>query len=213
MPIKWLFFRTKSFPLGDLILFSYHKQFIRKIKDAKQAPFCCLVPMIIRAATLKLTHHMKGSVFSVHRVTIYWIIKWYIRELRNTVQFPTISDVSERWWMLIRLYPYKGLLSLLHTLFLLYQNQVTSSSVQFSCPVMYDSLWPYRLQHARFPCSSLTPGAYSNSCPSSRWCHPILSSSVVPFSSCLQSFPASGSFPMTRFFATGGQYYLFKLYL
>ena len=61
------------------------------------------------------------------------------------------------------------------------------------------------LQHARLPCPSLTPGACSNSCPSSQWCHPTISSSVVPFSFCLQSFPASGSIQMSQFFATGGQ--------
>ena len=66
---------------------------------------------------------------------------------------------------------------------------------------MSDSLQPYRLQHARLPCLSPTPRVCSNSCPSSWWCHPTISSSVVPFSSCLQSFPASGYFPMTRFFA------------
>ena len=80
----------------------------------------------------------------------------------------------------------------------------TSSSVQFSCSVMSDSLWPPGLQHARLPCPSPTPRAYSNSCPLSRWCHPTISSSVVPFSSLLQSFPASGSFPMSQFFALGG---------
>ena len=67
------------------------------------------------------------------------------------------------------------------------------------------SLQPHGLQHARLPCPSSTPRAYSNSCPSSWWCHPTISSSVVPFSSCLQFFPASGSFPMSRFFASGGQ--------
>ena len=75
----------------------------------------------------------------------------------------------------------------------------------FSFYVMSDSLWPHGLQHARPPCSSPTPGAYSNSCPSSRWCHPIISSTTVPFSSQLQSFPASGSFQMSQFFASGGQ--------
>ena len=70
---------------------------------------------------------------------------------------------------------------------------------------MSDSLWPHRLQHTRPPCPSPTPGAYSNSCPLSRWCHPIISFSVVPFSSCLQSLPASGSFQMSQFFASGGQ--------
>ena len=66
-------------------------------------------------------------------------------------------------------------------------------------------LWPHRLQHARPPCPSPTPRAYSNSCPSCRWCHPTISSSVIPFSSCLQSFPASGSLPVSQFFVSGGQ--------
>ena len=70
---------------------------------------------------------------------------------------------------------------------------------------MSGSLWPLGLQHTRFPCPSPTPGVCSNSCPWSRWCHPTISSSVVPFSSCLQSSPASGSFPMSQFFISGGQ--------
>ena len=76
---------------------------------------------------------------------------------------------------------------------------------QFSHSVMPDSLWLHGLQHSRLPCPSPTPGAYSNSCPLSRWCHPIISSSIVPFSSCLQFFPASGSFQMSQCFASGGQ--------
>ena len=75
---------------------------------------------------------------------------------------------------------------------------------QFSS-VTSNSLRPHRLQHARLLCPSPTPGAYSNSCPWRQWCHPTISSSVVPFSSCLQSFPASGSFPVSQFFASGGQ--------
>ena len=70
---------------------------------------------------------------------------------------------------------------------------------------MSDSLWPHGLQHARLPCPSPTPRACSNSCPSSQWCHLTISSSVIPFSSSLQSFPASGSFPTSQFFPTGGQ--------
>ena len=70
---------------------------------------------------------------------------------------------------------------------------------------MSDSLWPHELQHTRFPCPSLSPGVCSNSCPSSRWCFPTISSSVVPFSSRLQSSPASGSFPVSQLFASGGQ--------
>ena len=80
-----------------------------------------------------------------------------------------------------------------------------TSSVQFSRSVMSNSLRPNELQHAGPPCPSPTPGVYSNSCPSSRWCHPAISSSVVPFSSCPQSLPASGSFPMSQLFAWGGQ--------
>ena len=78
--------------------------------------------------------------------------------------------------------------------------QIIISSVQLSHSVMSNSLWPHGLQHARFPCPSPTPRAYSNSFPSHPWCHPTISSSVVPFSSYLQSFPASGSFPMSQFF-------------
>ena len=76
---------------------------------------------------------------------------------------------------------------------------------QFSRSVMSSSLWPLESQHARPPCPSPTPGVHSNSCPLSQWCHPTISSSVVPFSSRLQSFPASGSFLMSQFFTSGGQ--------
>ena len=79
------------------------------------------------------------------------------------------------------------------------------SSVQFSLSVMSDSLRPRESQHARPPCPSPTPRVYSNPCPSSQWCHPAISSSVVPFSSCPQYFPALGSFPMSQLFASGGQ--------
>ena len=85
------------------------------------------------------------------------------------------------------------------------QRICTSDSVQFSRSVMSYSLRPYGLQHARPPRPSPTPRVYSNSCPLSWWCHPIISSSVFPFSSCLWSFPALGSFPMSQFFTTGGQ--------
>ena len=78
-------------------------------------------------------------------------------------------------------------------------------SVQFNRSVVSDSLQPHRLQHARPPCPSPTPKVYPNSCPLSRWCHPTISSSVIPFPSSLQSFPASGSFSMSQFFTSGGQ--------
>ena len=82
------------------------------------------------------------------------------------------------------------------------KDSVQFSSVTQSCLTLCD---PHGLQHARPPCPSTTPGTYSNSCPSSWWCHPTISSSVVPFSFWLQSFPASGSFPMSQFFTSGGQ--------
>ena len=84
-------------------------------------------------------------------------------------------------------------------------NEIQVRSVQFTCSVVSDSLRPHGLQHARLLCPSPTPGAYSNSCLS-RWkWHPTISSSVISFSSCLQSFPPSGSFPMSWFFTSGGQ--------
>ena len=79
------------------------------------------------------------------------------------------------------------------------------SSVQFSGSVVSDPLQPHESQHARPPCPSPTSGAYSNSCPPSQWCHPVISSSVIPFSSCPQSLPASGSFPLSQLFTWGGQ--------
>ena len=78
-------------------------------------------------------------------------------------------------------------------------------SVQFSLSVTSDSLWPHELQHASSPCPSPTPRVHSNSRPLSGWCHPAISSSVIPFSSCPQSLPASESFPMSQLFARGGQ--------
>ena len=78
-------------------------------------------------------------------------------------------------------------------------------SVQFSRSVVSNSLRPCESQHTRPPCPSPTPGVHSNSCPASQWCHPTILSSVIPFSSCPQSFPASGSFPMSQFCASGGQ--------
>ena len=97
------------------------------------------------------------------------------------------------WWKQLRNSELKG--QVVHTKLL----------VQFSHSVVPNSLWPYGLQHARPPCPSPTPGVHSNPCPLSQWCHPTISSSVVPFSSHLLSFPALGSFPMSQFFASGGQ--------
>ena len=91
--------------------------------------------------------------------------------------------------------------------FLLKTSQVFSPvlSVQFSGSVMSDSLWPHEPQHIRPPCPSPTPRVHPNPCPLSQWCHPAISSSVVPFSSCPQSFPAAGSFQMSQLFTSGSQ--------
>ena len=91
------------------------------------------------------------------------------------------------------------------------QQSISLLSVQFSCSVVSNSLRPHELQHARPPCPSPTLGVHSNLCPTSRWCHPAISSSVVPFSSCSQSLPASESFPMSQLFAWGGQNFSFKV--
>ena len=124
------------------------------------------------------------------------------------------------WWFLILIYfnhPYKFytlafafksiFLNLLwkYMVFLNWIEMMVFPFSQLSCLVVSNSLWPHGLQHAGLPCPSPTPKACSNSCPASRWCHPTISSSVVPFSSCLQSFPASGSFPVSQFFASDGQ--------
>ena len=107
-------------------------------------------------------------------------------------------------------FKHSGLISICVLLTIIYMflisiRNVGSSSVHFSSSVMSDSLRPHESQHARPPCPSPTPRVHSNSCPSSHWCHPAISSSVVPFSSCPQSLPASESFPMSQLFAWGGQ--------
>ena len=91
------------------------------------------------------------------------------------------------------------------SLVLLFPGVVLSVSVQFSCSVVSNCLQPQEPQHARPPCPSPTPGVYPNSYPLSRWCHPTISTSVIPFSSCPQSFPASGSLQMSQLLASGGQ--------
>ena len=101
---------------------------------------------------------------------------------------------------------FSGSISTFHLVLCVEVNAtLTFSSVQFSHSVVSYSLQPHGLQHTRPPCPSPTPGVYLDSCPLSRWCHPTSSSSVIPFSSCPQSFPASGSFQMNQFFTSGDQ--------
>ena len=119
-------------------------------------------------------------------------------------------EVHKSFWINVFIsldkYPEVELLDYMVVLFLIFWVAfLLFSVVQFTCSVVSDSLQPHGLQHARPPCPSPTPGIYSNSWPLSQWCHPAISSSVVPFSSRLQSFLASGSFQMSQFFTSGGQ--------
>ena len=113
--------------------------------------------------------------------------------------------IFQKWISKIKCYSTQ--ISLWWPIYIFKNNILLNSivSVQFSPSVVSDSLWPHELQHARPPCPSPTPGVHSDSRPSSQWCHPAVSSSVVPFSSCPQSLPASESFPMSQLFTRGGQ--------
>ena len=118
---------------------------------------------------------------------------------KNLHQFNSVQSLSHVWLFYIDEYNFKT-----RRKGFSFANE-SFSSVQFSCSVVSDSLQLHELQHVRLPCPSPTPGAHSDSCPSSPWCHPAISSSVVPFSSCPQSLPASESFPMSQLFAWRGQ--------
>ena len=128
-------------------------------------------------------------------VSLSWCSEWAKNRARFVRALPVFLHIDWKcWWHQIKyLCIYKS------------SSQQSGIWLLFSRSVLSDSLRPHGPQHTRPPCPSPTPGAYSNSCPSSRWCHPTISSSVVPFSSHLQSFPASGSFQMSQFFASGGQ--------
>ena len=125
----------------------------------------------------------------------------FITELTDFIpdrrKLPICLDISENWDI--------NFLLKCDTPTVKCTNLNKCSVSQFSCSVTSDSLRPHGPQHARPPCPSPTPGVHPNSCPLSQWCHPAISSSVIPFSSCLQSFPASGSFLMSQLFASGGQ--------
>ena len=116
----------------------------------------------------------------------------------NSLQYPCLENVTDRgtWWAAVH-WVTKNWAQL--------SNQHLLTSVQFSHSVMSNSLWPHESQHDRPPCPSPIPGVHPNSCPSSQWCHPAISSSVIPFSSCPQSLPASESFPKSQLFTWGGQ--------
>ena len=125
----------------------------------------------------------------------------YLLEMSQNVgansQWAKYSTVVNCWNLKRRKLPYMSLFFAMGVIFLF-------SSVQFSFSIVSNSLQPHEPQHTRPPCPSPTPGVYPNPCPLSRWCHPTISASVIPFS-CPQSFPASGSFLMSQLFASGGQ--------
>ena len=126
-------------------------------------------------------------------------------------KFIYIFKIPQKWYHMICVFVYLTSLSMIISRSIhVAANGIISfffmaSSVQFSRSVMSNSLQPYEPQHTRPPCPSPTPGVHPDPCPLSRWCHPTISSSVVPFSSCPQSFPASGSFQMSQLFTSGGQ--------
>ena len=149
-------------------------------------PFCCMLKKVWGLCLVRAYLHRKrvrremlGSKWPLGPILNQWLMggSWCIGILPQLGIQPSLS----------------------------FQMSQQFSSVPFSCSVVPNSLWPCGLQHTRPPCPSPTPWACSNSYPSSQWCHPTISSSVIPFSFCLQSFPASGSFPMSQLFASGGQ--------
>ena len=130
-----------------------------------------------------------------------------VREINTPISCSSLSQISY-WYFPLAMPPEsRGLRSLLIQFKQTSASSSTSriSLVQFSHSVISDSSRPHKLLYTRPPCPSTTPRSCSNSCPLSGWCHPTISSSVVPFSSCLQPFPASGAFPMSQFFILGGQ--------
>ena len=159
------------------------------------------------------THHKHHLIYSCERseeVDATPAFIWQTRKAsfaasrglaqRHTANTGPRCDVTLHSWAWVLFFRVRNIFVLFSFLLLL-----SGGSVQFSRSVVSDSVQPRGLQHARPPCPSSTPGICSKSCPSSWWCHPTLSSSVVPFSSCLHSFPESGSFQMSQPFAAGGQ--------
>ena len=135
-------------------------------------------------------------------ISHYWGLNFYVKNKVGTLQWLGCGHCTARasmipTFLLFFFFFFMPLWSLIACPF-----QAPLYSVQFSQSVVSHSLWPHEPQHTRPPCPSPTPGVYPNSCPLYRWCHPAISSSVIPFSSCPQSFPASGSFQMSHVFIT-----------
>ena len=149
---------------------------------------CVLVTQLCAALCDPMNCGLSGS--SVHGILQVRTLEWV------AIPFSRISSQLRGWTLVSHI---------AGRFFTIWATREDLSSVQFSRSVMSDSLWPYESQHARPPCPSPTPRVHPDSRPSSQWCHPAISSSIIPFSSCPQSLPASGSFPMSQLFAWGGQ--------
>ena len=160
-----------------------------------------------------MDYSLPGS--SVHgifqAIVLEWIAISFSRgssQSRDRTQVSHIVDTlpSEPPGMSINSHKYRQIVAgVILGIFWILKKIFPIHSVQFSCSIMSNSLRPYVVQRARPPCPLPTPRAYSSSCPLSQWCHPTISSTVIPFSSCPQSFPASGSFPMSQIFTSDGQ--------
>ena len=179
-------------PFHHTPLYSNHSELLQFPEDA--VPLSCPHNPWCTASSLLRKSSTKTQVkdWFLCDVFLHSLRKWLL-PLPYSFLFHTLTQIS-----LTYIY---NILQLTVCMF----ERSGFSSVQFSHPVMSNSLQPHGLQHARPPCQSPTHGAYSNSCPLSSWGHPTISSSVVPFSSHLQSFPASGYFHMSHFFASGSQ--------
>ena len=185
---------------------------IRVVSSVYLRLLICLLAILIPAcASSTLAFHMMYSAYKLNKQgdNIHpWCTPFSILN-QSVVPCPVLTDASWPVYRFLRRQVRWDDISIsLRILYSLLWSKIISLlqlTVQFSHVVVSDSLRHHRLQHTRFPCPSPTPGASSNSCLSSQWCHQAISSSVVPFSSCLQSFPASGSFLMSHFFASGHQ--------
>ena len=140
------------------------------------------------------TQHSKNEDHGIQ--SHHFMAKWWINT--GNIKWQTLF-----YWVPTSMCTVTEAMKLKEACFL--EEKIWQTSVQFSRSIVSDYLWPHELQHARAPCPSPTPGVHSNSRPSSQWCHPAISTSVVPFSSCPQSLPASGSFPMSQLFTWGSQ--------
>ena len=200
-PIHWTFHTFIHLCANSLLHLSIHPSIYSSFHPSIHPPTNSLTDLPIHSSTQPPIHSMHPSL---HSPTLSSMDPSVHSPINSLILSSIIQTTLSSTRPSVQLYTH--LLSThppIHPS--IHPPTVLSFSVQFSRSVMSHSLWPHGLQHTRPPCPSPTPRVYSNSCPSSRWCHPTTASSVVPFSSCPQSFSASGSFPVSQLFASGGQ--------